>query len=440
MNAFLMHAVELAVLPVVVAMEDAGYPVDIAYLHQLRGRLEPEMELVKKRICEIGGDGFNPNSPQQVQRLLFGTLGLAVSKTTKTGQPATDGEALDQLKGKHEVVPLLIRFRQLAKIVNTYCSIPDQVDPDGRLRVQFNQLAAETGRFASPSVIQLLPKDDEFAIRDAFRATDGHMIVGADFRQQELNILAQVSCDKNMLAALTAGVDLHGLAAVKVFKLDCDPNQVEVLHKDKRKAVKSIQFGLLYGKSAHSLARDLGITVEAAKKLLDNYFAQFPAVRKLIDRVHKDVVRDGYVDDVFGRRRQLPAATRRVPRRKFAEMSDEQKAILRGIDAAKREAQNFIIQGAAATITKLAMVRCHQHIVADHPEIRFILTLHDELQFEVPAALVDHFAAELPELMCNLGLERFGLKVPLSVDVKVGVSWGKMAKWKGIHESASQAQ
>jgi DNA polymerase-1 len=435
-----MNEVELPLLPVVVAMEEAGYPVDVDHFHRLRAQLEPQIEEVKTSIQSIAGAGFNPNSGPQVGGLLFGTLGLESKKETASGAQSTDGETLELLRDRHRVVPMLLRFRELNKILTTYCRIPDQVDADGRLRVEFNQLAADTGRFSSPSVIQTLPKDDQFGIRNAFRASAGHLIVGADFSQQELNILAQVSGDRNMLAALTDGVDLHGLAAVKVFALDCAANEVKAKHPEKRAQVKVIQFGLLYGKSAHSLARDLNIAVEAAQKLLEDYFRQFPAVQKLIEGVHQAVVRDGYVDDCFGRRRQLPDAQRRIPRKKFSRMSDEEKAILRAVEAAKREAQNFVIQGAAATITKLAMIRCHRHITTDHPDIKLILTLHDELHFEVPAPLVDHFAAELPELMCNLNLERFGLKVPLAVEVKAGAAWGTMAPWKANHESTNPTQ
>jgi len=340
------------------------------------------------------------------------------------------------LKTKHPVVNHLLRYRGLTKIVSTYCvSIPEHVDGDGRFRATFNQLDAQTGRFASPSVIQTLPKDDEFGIRNGFRASPGHKLVGSDFKQQELAILAQLSGDKNMITAIEGGTDLHGLAAVKVFKLDCGPNDVERLHPVKRGEIKAIQFGLIYGSTAHGLALKIGCKKEQAEQLIADYFRQFPAVQQLIKKVHADVVRDGYVDDVFGRRRYLQAATRTVPRKRWQQMTHQEKRVLRAAEGAKRQAQNFVIQGAAATVTKLAMIRCHQHIAAEHPSIKMILTLHDELHFEVPDDLVNAFASELPRLMCDLGLERFGFKVPFKVDVKVGEAWGSMTKWKGCHDT-----
>jgi len=247
-----------------------------------------------------------------------------------------------------------------------------------------------------------------------------------------LRVLAQRSGDKAMKGAIREGVDLHGLAAVKVFKLDCDPNEVKDKHKDKRDGVKAIQFGLIYGRSAHSLAEELGTSKEEAEKLVVDYFEQFPTIKRFIDAVHRQLLRDGHVNDVFGRRRHFPDARLKPPRRKdWRFLSEGERAMVRKISAAKREAQNFVIQGASATITKLAMIRCHNHITAEHPDIKMLLTLHDELQFEVPCGLVDHFAGELPGLMCDLGLERFGFDVPMKVEVKVGPSWGDLKRWEG---------
>ena len=206
------------------------------------------------------------------------------------------------------------------------------------------------------------------------------------------------------------------------------------MHKDKRDGVKAIQFGLIYGRSAYSLAQELGIPKDEAEQLVADYFQQFPSVKRFIDGVHKRLLRDGHVDDLFGRRRHFPVARRKPPRKEWRRMNEDERTLVRNIGGARRQAQNFVIQGASATITKLAMIRCHRHIRAEHPGIRMLLTLHDELQFEVPEQLVDHFAGELPGLMCDLGLERFGFDVPMKVEVKVGPSWGELKKWEGTRD------
>jgi DNA polymerase-1 len=427
---FLMDEVEMPLVEVVAAMEDAGYPVDVNFFNELSGKLEPEIAKIKKSIRRVAGKDFNPRSQKQLSTLLYKTLGLKVHSKTKNGNPSTDDKALKPLVSKHKVVSQILRFRKLDKIVSTYCTIPDQVGDDDRLRVDFNQLAAETGRFSSSSIIQTLPKKDEFAIRHGFRAREGLVIVGADFRQQELNVLAQVSGDKNMLAAIADGLDLHGLAAVKVFHLECEANAVELQHPDKRDQVKAIQFGLVYGKTAFGLSESLGISGENAEELIRKYFEQFPAVQKYIDKVHRTLLHEGYVDDVFGRRRHFSVVRQKVARKRYKHMTDEEKRLVGKINEAKRKAQNFVIQGAAATITKLAMIRCYRHIEDKfRDQVRMILTLHDELQFEVKESVLADFAGDLPELMCDLGLERFGFKLPFAVEVKAGPSWGEMTKW-----------
>jgi DNA polymerase-1 len=426
LNRFLTQEVEFPLIPVVAAIEDAGYRIDKQFFAGVARRVEAEHADVEGPIRVIAGADFNPNSPKQVAKLLFEKLKLPVGKRTATDQPATDEATLKALSGRHEVVPLLLRWRALDKVLTTYCTIPDSAGEDGRLHVEFKQLGAETGRLTSSSVIQTLPKDDEFGLRKGFVAADGFTIAAADFNQQELRVLAAVSGDKNLKEAIAAGLDLHGVAAVKVFGLDCTANEVKSRHKDARDRVKAIQFGIIYGKSALSLAGDLGISREEADALLADYFREFPAVKGFIDDAHNRLCADGFIDDLFGRRRYLPDARLPRPRKKWERMSDAEKAVVGKINAAKRAAQNFVIQGASATITKLAMIRCHRHIQAEHPRIQMILTLHDELQFEVPEPNVEHFRGELPELMCELGLDRFGFDVPMAVETKAGPTWGDL--------------
>ncbi|MEI7684646.1 MAG: DNA polymerase A family protein [Planctomycetota bacterium] len=429
-----MDDVEMKLIPVVADLEENGYKIDRTHFERLRERLMPEQGDALSRIRSTLGAEFNPNSADQIRKLIYDDLKVSITRRTKSGQPSTDSLALQLANGAHPVVGDIARYRELAKILNTYSKIPDKADDDDRLRVSYNQLAAETGRFSSQSVIQTLPKDDRFQIRHGFVAEPGHLIVGADFDQQELRVLMRCSRDKNMQTAIANGVDLHGLVAVKVFKLACEPNEVKVKFPQERNRVKAIQFGLIYGRSAHSLAEELQIERAEAEQLIADYFKQFPMVKELIEKTHQRLMRDGFIDDIFGRRRYFPAVDQKLPRRKeWRNMSESERAAVRAVGKAKREAQNFLIQGASATITKLAMIRCHEHITAEHPGIKMLLTLHDELQFEVLESLVTHFANELPGLMCDLGLERFGFNVPMKVEVKVGPSWGSLKKWEGTN-------
>jgi DNA polymerase-1 len=429
-----MNELEMKLIPVVADLEDNGYKVDIDHFKRLRERLEPEQEKVLKRIRKVAGKDFNPASTKQLREYLYDRLKLKVTRRTKGGDPSTDNTTLQRAAGKHKAVQDIIRYRELDKILGTYTTIPDEAEEDGRLRVSFNQLEAATGRFTSGSVIQTLPKNDEFQIRHGFVAEEGCRIVGADFDQQELRVMAQCSGDRAMQKAIAEGVDLHGLAAVKVFKLGCEPNEVKAKFKDRRDQVKAIQFGLIYGATAYSLAEKLQTEKREAEQLIEDYFKQFPRVKTFIDNAHKRMKRDGYLDDVFGRRRHFPAVKRKLPRKEWRHMNEAERKLACAIGKAKREGQNFLIQGASATVTKLAMIRCHDHITAEHPEIKMVLTLHDEVQFEVPVALVDHFAQELPGLMCDLNLERFGFKVPMKVEVKVGPSWGELKKWEAAKD------
>jgi len=432
LTRFLMDEVEVPLITVTADLEEAGYLVNRAHFHDLRRRLEAERREVEstiRAVPEVGAD-FNPASTAQVGRLLYETLGLPVTRKTESGRPSTDEQALTALRGKHRVVELLLRHRELTKPIGTYCTIPDDADPDGRLRVEFNQLGAESGRYTSPSKLQTIPKDDRLGIRKGFIAGAGMRIVAADFNQQELRVLAQVSGDENLRDAIRGDIDLHGLAAVKVFGLDCEPNEVKANHKDARDRVKAIQFGIIYGRGPNSLAAELGISLEEAQELLDGYFKKFSAVKAFIEEVTARVVRDGYVDDLFGRRRQFPDARLDRPRKQYDRMTRAEQKVFGKINAAKRSAQNFAIQAPSATITKLAMLNCHRHLKAEHPEVKMILTLHDELQFEVPEGEVAHLAGELPRLMCELGLERFGFEVPMAVEVKEGPSWGELKPYE----------
>lgn len=422
LSIFLMKNVEMPLIPVVADLEANGYLIDCDHFTELQARLEPEQASLLADIQAITGTGINPASPKQLSKLLYGDLSLPVFKKTEKGNPSTDEEALTPLIDAHPVVGKILKFKKIAMALSTGCKFPLEVDEDSRLRPEYKQMGAVTGRFSATKKIHQLPNDDRFGIRNGFIAPPGFKIVGADFDQQELYVLASVSGDKAMLEAIDSGVDLHGLVAKKVFNLDCEPDEVKPLHNKKREQVKAIQFGIIYGRSAQSLAQELSLTFEEAEDLIAGYFEIFPDVKSFINKTHNFAVKNGWLVDVFGRLKLVPGAQITTK----SKLSLQSKAL--------REAQNFPIQAAAATITKLAMIRCHDHIKNFHPQIKMILSLHDELQFEVPDDEVDHFAAELPALMTDLGIESFGFKIPFRVSVKSGQSWGTTASHKPAKE------
>ena len=426
LSIFLMRDVEIPLISVVAELEANGYLIDCDHFTELKARLEPEQALVLADIQAITGTGINPASPKQLSKLLYEDLSLPVFKKTENGNPSTDEEALTPLIDAHPVVGKILKFKKIAIALSTGCKFPLEVDHDSRLRPKYNQMGAITGRFSATKKIHQLPNDDRFGIRNGFIAPPGFKIVGADFDQQELYILASVSGDQAMLDAIANGVDLHALAAKKVFGLDCELDEVKKLHPEKRKQVKEVQFGILYGSGAQSLAKKLSLSLQAAEELIDGYFAIFPQVKSFIDDTHDFTTKNGFYVDVFGRRRFFPNAQLKAK----SKLNLQSKAL--------REAQNFPIQAAAATITKLAMIRCHNHIRESHPRIKMVLSLHDELHFEVPNTEVKHFAAELPTLMTNLGIESFGFKVPFKVSVKSGQSWGTMVSHKPANQGVIQ--
>lgn len=435
LSLFLMKEVELPLVPVVARMEDSGYRISLDHFEQLRQQILPVQEQKLKEIREVVGEHFNPNSAKQLRELLYDRLNIKVIQITKKGQPATGKKVLGRVSKEHPVAGKILEYKKLKKILSTYCKDFDDIGEDGRLHTAFNQLDTTTGRFSSPSIIQTIPKSIEFKIRHGFVASDSCSIVAVDFKQQEMRLLAQVSEDESLRSAIDDGIDLHGLAARKVFSLQCEANEVEAKHPEERGKVKAIQFGLIYGRTAYTIAETLGISTEDAEQLIESYFKQYPKVQKHIDGVHTKLMKHGFVEDVFGRRRYFPDIQKEQPRRNQRRMSTQQWTLRKKTDEAKREAQNFVIQGAAATITKLAMLRCDEYIRTKHPGIKMVLQLHDELQFEVPNPLVGQFTQDLPDLMCNLGLDRFGFVVPMEVEIKVGPSWGEAKKVEGLkHE------
>ena len=397
---------ELPLVPVLVAIERAGIRVDAAALGAQSQHVDQELATRSSQIFEMAGEEFNINSPQQLSKILFDKLQLPASKrNAKTKTASTAVEVLEELALAHELPRKILEWRGLMKLKGTYIdALPRLVNPDtGRVHTCFNQAVASTGRLSSSDPnLQNIPIRTELGreIRRAFIADTGHVLISADYSQIELRVLAHLSKDAALLEAFTRGEDIHDRTALKVFGASSGLGGHEL-----RRRAKIINYALLYGKTAFTLAKDIGVPQQAAQEFINAYFAGFPAVRAFIDQLLVTARETGVVKTLFGRRRLVPDLT-------------SKNGQIRA--AAEREAVNLPIQGTAADILKRAMIDVHAALANElDGRVRMILTVHDELLFEAPKELADAAAARVRELM--EGAVR--LDVPLTVDVGVGENW-----------------
>ena len=393
---------ERPLIPVLVTIERAGVLVDRQRLAVLSARIEGELATRQTAIFEAAGLEFNINSPKQLAEILFDTLQLPAGKRTgKTKAASTSVEVLEELALVHELPGQVLEWRSLQKLKGTYIdALPKLVDPGtGRVHTSFNQAVAATGRLSSSDPnLQNIPIRTELGreIRSAFVAASGAVLISADYSQIELRVLAHLSGDETLIEAFRRGDDIHDQTAVKVFGTDhgLDPHEV-------RRRAKIVNYALLYGKTAFTLAKDIGVTQQAAQAFIDAYFEGFPGVRRYIDETVERARETGMVTTMLGRRRLVPDLNNR---------NGQVRA------RAERETVNLPIQGSAADILKRAMI----DIDANLPdETMMILTVHDELLFEVAESRVDDVAAFVTDRM----EQAVPLKVPLTVDVGIGPNW-----------------
>jgi len=395
---------EKPLIPVLVAVERAGIRIDGPSLASQSQRLEQDLAKRTKEIYEAAGGEFNINSPKQLAEVLFDKMQLPVLKRTGTSRaPSTAVEVLEELALAHDLPRMILEWRGLMKLKGTYIdALPQLVNPEtGRVHTCFNQAVAATGRLSSSDPnLQNIPIKTELGreIRRAFIADAGHVLISADYSQIEFRVLAHLSEDPVLLEAFSEGADFHEQTAVKIFGADSgrDPHQL-------RSIAKMVNYALLYGKSAYTLSKDIGVTQEAAQEFIDAYFAGFPRVRAFIDRTLEEGRRTGVVKTMYGRRRLVPE----LNSRNFQVRS-----------ASERIAVNMPIQGSAADILKRAMIDVHAALAA-YPRARMILTVHDELLFEVPREDADEMADVVRTHMQGAA----PLKVPLTVDVGIGENW-----------------
>jgi DNA polymerase-1 len=397
---------ELPLIPVLADIEQAGVKVDTGVLGRLSGRLDGELGARSAKIFELAGGAFNINSPKQLSEVLFDRLKLPTGRRTgKTGVASTAVEVLEDLAQAHELPRLILDWRSVQKLKGTYIdALPQLVNPEtGRVHTCFNQAVAATGRLSSSDPnLQNIPIRSELGreIRAAFVAEPGHVLISADYSQIELRVLAHLSGDETLTEAFRRGDDIHDQTAVKVFGAGSGLGRHEL-----RRRAKIINYALLYGKTAFTLARDIGVPQQAAQAFIDAYFAGFPKVRAFIDRLLEEARRTGVVRTLFGRRRLVPELTSRNGQVR---------------SAAERVAVNLPIQGTAADILKKAMLDVHRALVTkSRLRARMILTVHDELLFEVPREGADEAAG-----LVRAGMEQaVELSVPLTVDVGVAENW-----------------
>ena len=399
------ETLERPLIPVLVDLERAGVRVDASVLAGQAARMEAELEERAERIYGLAGERFNINSPKQLGEVLFTKLQLPVAKRTGTSKtPSTAQEVLEELALTHDLPREVIDWRGLQKLKGTYVdALPTLIHPTtGRVHTQFTQTTAATGRLSSRDPnLQNVPIRTELGreIRRAFIAEPGWRLISADYSQIELRVLAHLSGDPNLSEAFRINEDIHDRTALKVFGEDSGLSAHEL-----RRRAKIINYALLYGKTAFSLSRDIGVTTEAAKTFIAAYFAGFPSVRAYLDGTIAEAKTKGYVSTLYGRRRNVPDV-------------NSKNGMLRS--AAERVAVNMPIQGTAADILKRAMIDLHAAFVPLCDRARMILTVHDELLIEARADAVEDVAALVKSNMENAAQ----LSVPLTVDVGVGENW-----------------
>ncbi|HEX9115240.1 MAG TPA: DNA polymerase I, partial [Anaerolineae bacterium] len=415
----LFREVEMPLVPVLVAMERAGIRLDVAFLRQMSADLTARLRQLEQDICQIAGRIFNINSTQQLSDVLFGKLALPTEglKKTQSGSYSTAADVLEGLRGKHEVIEMILEQRQLTKLLGTYVdALPALVNPaTGRLHTSFNQTGAETGRVSSNSPnLQNIPVRTEVGreIRRAFLADPGWQLLSADYSQVELRILAHRSQDPNLLAAFGRGEDIHASAAAAVYGIP-----LAQVSKQQRDVAKMMNFATSYGVSAYGLAQRTGLSYGDAEQFMARYFASYPGVKRYLEETKAFARQNGYVETLLGRRRYFPV---------LRTTSTNQRA-LNVRQAAERAAINHPIQGTAADIIKIAMIHLYDALQRRGMQARMLLQVHDELVLEVPDGELTVVA---PLVKAEME-EAYELAAPLKVDMEAGPNWYELHKVEG---------
>ena len=402
--AGLFADLEMPLLPVLARMERTGIAIDREFFEEMRAKLAAELDAIRSEIFALAGGEFNINSTPQLREVLFERLELPVLKRTKTG-PSTDASVLEELAAEGHALPgLLMDYREMEKLRSTYVeALPKLVNPaTGRIHTSFNQTVAATGRLSSSDPnLQNIPIRTPLGreIRKGFVADPGTVFLGVDYSQIELRILAHFSGDDAFVTAFREGVDVHRQTAAVIFDVD-----VEDVTPEMRAQAKTVNFATLYGQGPFSLARQLGITREEAKRFIETYFERFAGVREFLDRQIATAREQGYVETIMGRRRYVPELrSNNWNIRQFGE----------------RVAQNTPIQGSAADLIKKAMIDVQRALDARRANARLLLQVHDELLLEVSEEEVDEVRSVVVDRMEGA----IALSVPLVAEWGTGRNW-----------------
>lgn len=399
---------EVPLANILAEMEILGIKVDHETLEEKNQQVLKRLGEMEEEIHALAGEEFNINSPKQLGEILFDRLGLPVIKKTKTGY-STAADVLDKLLDKHPIIQAILDYRQIAKLQSTYLAgLPPYVKEDGKIHTRFVQTLTQTGRLSSADPnLQNIPIriEEGRKIRQAFIPShEEWKLVGADYSQIELRVLAHISGDKHMQEAFIRGEDIHSATARRVFGL----SEEEAVSSDYRRQAKAVNFGIVYGISDYGLSQNLNITRKEAKTFIDRYFEEYPGIAVFMENIVKEAKENGYVSTLFNRRRYLPDIdSKNFNIRSFAE----------------RTAINSPIQGTAADIIKLAMVNLTQALEEEKLEARLVLQVHDELILEAPEAEIDRLTKLVPQIMENAT----ELAVPLKVDLITGKNWYELS-------------
>jgi DNA polymerase-1 len=407
----LYETIEMPLISVLADMEMAGVALDVNYLQHMSQQLNARLKEIEQRVYQSVGEAFNLNSPQQLSDALFNRLKLEPpdrTAKTSTGFYSTSADILEALRDKHEVVNWVLDYREFSKLLSTYVdALPAQVNNHtGRVHTSFNQAGAVTGRIASSDPnLQNIPIRTEIGrqVRNAFIADEGNFLLSVDYSQIELRIVAHMADDQAMLAAFRAGQDIHAATAAAIFGIP-----IEAVTKEQRRRSKGINFGLIYGMSAYGLMRYTDLTLAESEDFMQAYFHQFPGVKSYLDNMRKLAAEQGYVETLLGRRRYFPG------------LKNQSNRNIR--NRQEREAINAPIQGTAADIMKIAMLRVPPALKEAGLAAQMLLQVHDELVLECHQSELQKTAAIVQKVMEGA----YNMKVPLRTEARYGTNWGEM--------------
>ncbi len=408
----LLTEIDMPLTPVLADMEMTGALIDTKFFSEMSLELAKRLAEIEKQVFDLAGKTFNLNSPQQLSDVLFNHLRLEPpdkSRKTTTGFYSTSADVLEAMRGKHPALDFILEHRELSKLKSTYVdALPAAMDPNtGRVHTSYSQIGAVTGRLSSNNPnLQNIPIRTETGrrVRNGFIADKGNVLLSVDYSQIELRIVAHMAKDEAMLKAFRAGEDIHSTTAAAIHDIE-----LSAVTKDMRRHAKAINFGLIYGMSAFGLTRSTDLTLAEAEDFVKAYFTKFPGVKKYLDGMRRQAAEIGYVETLLGRKRYFPALQGKI------------NMLLKNRE--EREAINAPIQGTAADIMKIAMLKIPSALKAAGLKGKMLLQVHDELVLECPKNEMEKTAKVVQETMTNA----YPLSIPLETEARAGVSWGEMS-------------